>query len=271
MAGRLTADAYLLGETMSGPAGVMALVLAELVAGVVVFAWLTPLWAEVKHGFFKVTGVTVAALAASTWLSISAGLEAGSEPGRLAMWCAAAITIVSLVGVVLLFARIDRAAWAAGMLTIPISVLMLGALAGTATAGWPLAFFQLLAGAAFLGSVLVALLLGHWYLTDRKLTRVPINRAVVFLLVGVVLEAVAIILGGFGPAPAGTAFNPLLIGTAPWIAMGMVVVTGLVGVLARATLKGDRSSAVQAATGFFYLAVLTSLTGELAAKVGFFS
>ncbi len=249
----------------------MALVLAELVAGCLALVWLTPLWHEVKHGFFKVTGSIAAALAACTWLSISAGLEAGSEPGHLAMWCAAVITVVAALSVVLLFARVDRGAWAAGMMTIPISVLMLGALAGTASSGWPLAFFQLFAGAAFLGSVLAALLLGHWYLTDRKLTRVPINRAVVLLLVGVALETVAIVLGGFAPAPAGTAFNPLLIGTAPWIAMGMVVVTGLVGVLARATLKGERSSAVQAATGFFYLAVLTSLTGELAAKVGFFS
>ncbi len=256
---------------MSGPAGVMALVLAELVAGCLVFAWLTPLWREVKHGFFKVTGVTAAALAACTWLSISAGLEASSEPGRLALWCAAAITVVAALGIVLLFARLDRVAWMAGMLSIPLSVVLLGALAGTGSSGWPLAFFRLLAGAAFLGSVLDALLLGHWYLTDRKLTRVPIDRAVALVLVGVVLEAAAIVLGGFGPAPAGVEFNPILIGTAPWIAIGMVVVTGLVGVLARATLKGDRSSAVQAATGFFYLAVLTSLTGELAAKVGFFS
>ena len=33
------------------------------------------------------------------------------------------------------------------------------------------AFLQLLAGAAFLGAVIDGLLLGHWYLTDRGLTR----------------------------------------------------------------------------------------------------
>jgi hypothetical protein len=37
----------------------------------------------------------------------------------------------------------------------------------------------------------------------------------------------------------------------------------------RLTLRGPRSSAVQAATGFFYLAVITALTAEFAAKVGF--
>ena len=35
---------------MSGSAGVMALVLAETVAGAAAFLWLTPLWREVKRG-----------------------------------------------------------------------------------------------------------------------------------------------------------------------------------------------------------------------------
>jgi hypothetical protein len=37
----------------------------------------------------------------------------------------------------------------------------------------------------------------------------------------------------------------------------------------RATLKGTRPQAVQAATGFFYLAVVTGFTAELAAKIRF--
>ena len=35
----------------------------------------------------------------------------------------------------------------------------------------------------------------------------------------------------------------------------------------RITLKGPRPTAVQAATGFFYLAVITAFAGELASKV----
>ena len=41
---------------MSGPAGVTALVLAETVAGGLVLLFLTPLWGEVKLGFFTLTG-----------------------------------------------------------------------------------------------------------------------------------------------------------------------------------------------------------------------
>ena len=102
------------------------------------------------------------------------------------------------------------------------------------------------------------LLLGHWYLTDRGLTRKPINRMTVLLFVGVGLEAAALLLGGFGPTEAldrsstRSSHRP---GLASWIALGMVAATGLIAVMIQATLKGTRSSAVQSATGFFYLAV----------------
>src|SRR5215216_3084680 len=99
----------------------------------------------------------------------------------------------------------------------------------------------------------------------------PINRYTNLLLVGVALEASALVLGGFGPTEATPEFNPLLTsaGLASWIALGMVAVTALIGVMIRITLRGPRASAVQAATGFFYLAVITATTAEFAAKVGF--
>ena len=41
---------------MIGVAGVMAIVLAETVAGATLFLWVSPLWTEVKRGFFKLLG-----------------------------------------------------------------------------------------------------------------------------------------------------------------------------------------------------------------------
>ena len=49
----------------------------------------------------------------------------------------------------------------------------------------------------------------------------------------------------------------------------MVLATALIAVMIRLVLKGERSSAVQAATGFFYLAVITAFAGEVAAKIKF--
>jgi ABC-type spermidine/putrescine transport system permease subunit II len=133
------------------------------------------------------------------------------------------------------------------------------------------AFLQLLAGAAFMGAVVDGLLLGHWYLTDRRLTRAPINRFTVALLAAVVLEVAAVVAGGFGATRTSRELSPLLTaaGVASYVAIGMVLATALIAVMIRVTLKGQRATAVQAATGFFYLAVITAFTAELAAKVRF--
>ncbi len=256
---------------MKGPAGVTALVLAETVAGGVWVLYLTPLWSEVKRGFFTLTASVLCVLAIAAWGSVAAGRVAGSEAGGWSLRLAGALAVVLLIDVVLMLARRRPAARAAGFVSVPLSLSVLIAMAGTAEGSTLVAALQLAAGAAFLGAVMDGLLLGHWYLTDRGLTRRPIDRTTNLLLAGVALEAIALILGGFGPTPASDDFNPLLTsaGLASWIALGMVGTTALIGVMIRLTLRGERASAVQAATGFFYLAVITALTAEFAAKVRF--
>ena len=72
---------------MRGPAGVMALVLAETVAGAAALLWLTPLWGEVKRGFFKLTGSILLVLALAAWWSARAGasVAATRAGGRCAL------------------------------------------------------------------------------------------------------------------------------------------------------------------------------------------
>ena len=76
---------------------------------------------------------------------------------------------------------------------------------------------------------------------------------------------------GFGAVGTDPTFNPLLTAgaLAPWIAAGMVLATALVAGLVVAALRGERASAVQAATCFFYRAVMTAFTAEVAVKVRF--
>ena len=61
------------------------------------------------------------------------------------------------------------------------------------------------------------------------------------MLVAVVVEAIAVIAGGFGGVGSSKAFNPLLTAgaLAPWIALGMVGTTALIAVMVKATLRGD--------------------------------
>ena len=255
---------------MKGPAGVLALVLAETVGGATGYLFLMPLWNEVRRGFFKLCGFIILALAAAMWASVAAARIPGDHFGDLSLWLSMAFTIATAMWLALLFFRLPTVARIVGMCTVPLFLALLVALAGTADEAFYRAFLQLLAGTVFMGAVIDGLLLGHWYLTDRKLTRAPINRFAMALIVAVILEAIAVLAGGFGPAKSKE-FSALLTaaGLAPWIALGMVGATALIAGMIKATLKGERATAVQAATGFFYLAVITAFAAEMAAKVKF--
>ena len=256
---------------MTGVAGVMALVLAEAIAGSSVFLWVSPLWDEVKRGFFKLLGVILAIVAALTWLSVDAAVVdrfASADGLRTATLVAGGLTVLWTA---LLFLRQPAAARVVGLLSVPAWLAVLAFMCGAGRQSYALSLFQLAAGAALLGAATDGLLLGHWYLTDRRLSREPINRITVILLVSVPLAGAAVISAGFSGVESGTAINPLLtVGAlAPWIALGMVAATGLIAVLVKAALRGDRASAVQSATGFYYLAVVTAFTAEVAVKTRF--
>lgn len=256
---------------MTGSAGVMALVLAETVAGSAAFLWYTPLWGEVKRGYFTLTGVILTIVAFAAWRAAVAGVTAGDAAGSWGVRLTLASLIVTAVWTVLQLFKRNPVARGVGLLSVPVAVASLVAMAATGRQHEALALFELLAGAAFLGSVLDGLLLGHWYLTDRGLARTSIDRATRIMLVAVVVEAISVIAGGFSGVGSSEAFNPLLTAgaLAPWIALGMVGTTALIAVMVKATLRGARASAVQSATGFFYLAVVTAFTAEVAVKVRF--
>jgi hypothetical protein len=259
---------------VTGVAGVMAVVLAEAVAGATVFLWVSPLWTEVKRGFFKLLGSILTVIAGLTWLSVDAAVVVGprgfvnSDILRVSTLAAAVIT---LVWTVLLFARQPRVARIVGLLSVPAWLNVLFWMSGAGRQSFLLALFQLVAGTALLGASTDGLLLGHWYLTDRKLPRRPIDRMTTILLVSVVAAAVTVISAGFGGVEGSAVINPLLTAgaLAPWIALGMVAATALIAAFIRAVLRGERASAVQSATGFYYLAVVTAFTAEVAVKTRF--
>jgi hypothetical protein len=256
---------------VTGSAGVMALVLAETVAGGAALLWCTPLWNEVRRGFFTLTSSILAVLAAAGWWSTSAGRVAGDQAGLWSLRLAAVVAVLALGSAACLFARRETLARVLGLVGVAVAAATLAVMAATGRQAFGVSLSQLLAGALFLGAVLDGLLLGHWYLTDRGLTRTPINRFTLLLLVSIPLEVAAVCSGGFYPVGRTSDFNPLLTAgaLAPWIALGMVATTGVIAVMVKLTLRGARASAVQAATGFFYLAVVTAFTAEVAVKVRF--
>jgi hypothetical protein len=258
---------------MEGPSATIAVVLAEAAAGGVALLWLGGLWGEVKRGFFVLGGATALAFCLLATLSASsAATSPVPESARIAVIAASVTSVVLGLSLAALILRVDRAGRALGLLSIPCAIAMLAALAAVSSSFAP-AFLQLLAGAAFMGAVTDGLLLGHWYLTDRRLPREHIRRFSNILLVAVGIEAVALAVLGFGGNAADEGEFSVILGVSglrTWLALGMVACTGLIAFLIKASLRGESSRAVQGATGFFYLAVITSFTAEMAAKVGFF-
>lgn len=245
----------------------MALVLAETAVGGLAVLWLAPTWGKVRTGFFKLVGATLATLAVLAWLAARAPLEGNRfAPGMLGIFAG-----VAVLWQVLLWARRAEASRLVGIAAVPVGVAALVALATVhaETADKVIGSFQLLAGALFAGAVTDGLLLGHWYLVERKLSREPLKRMNHFFLAGCALAIVAAFLSQGGGGEARADLSPLLGvgGLAAWLAVGLAVLCATIAFFIRALIKED---SIQAATGLFYLAVMMALAAEFAAKVRFY-
>ena len=155
------------------------------------------------------------------------------------------------------------------MLDLVAPVLGLVALvAAGVDAGGPLglSLVRTLVGAVFLGAVSDAMLLGHWYLVQPGLARGPLVELVWWSGIAWPFE-LAVLLWPTGMVSVlnGTiddGYNGLL----GWFWVACVVSTiALVG-LTRAALREKQYSAVMAATGLLYLAILTAFGMDLVAR-----
>jgi hypothetical protein len=129
-----------------------------------------------------------------------------------------------------------------------------------------LAVARLLAGAAFLGSITDAMLLGHWYLVQPGLHRGLVSelvRAAMFVWpveVGLLLLRPGMIQVLTGSIDDGWG------GTLGWFWLACAVTTLVLLFVTRAALAEREYSAVMAATGLLYLAILTAFGTDLIAR-----
>jgi hypothetical protein len=143
-----------------------------------------------------------------------------------------------------------------------------GIVAAALDAGGPawLAVARFLVGAAFMGAITDAMLLGHWYLVQPGLARGPLLELVKWCGWLWVPEVVLLLVPtGMVSVINGTiddSYNGLL----GWFWIACVVTTiGLV-ITTRLALKERAYSAVMAATGLLYLAILTAFGIDLVAR-----
>lgn len=243
------------------------MVLFETALGGLALLWLAPLWGVVRPGFFKLAGATVLVCAALAWLTSRGELSRAGATGRAASLWLGVFVLAVLLWQVLLYARLGLAHWVG-----------IAAVAPGLVASWPLAVLSgrtvlgalaLLTGALFLGATVDGLLLGHWYLVDRRLTNRPILALATWFFAGVAAALVSAGLGGARGDAVDQSLSPLLAfpNLTVYLAVGLVLLCGLLAAFIRALVRSD---SIQAATGMFYLAVIMAIAAEFAAKVYFF-
>lgn len=145
---------------------------------------------------------------------------------------------------------------------------LVGLVAGGIDAGGPawLSVLRLVVGAAFLGAVTDAMLLGHWYLVQPGLARGPLLELVRWTVWLWVPEVVVMLLPTGMISVLDGRIDDGYGGILGWMWVTCAVTTiGLV-VVTRAALKERQYSAVMAATGLLYLAILTAFGTDLVAR-----
>ena len=130
-----------------------------------------------------------------------------------------------------------------------------------------LSIARTLVGAAFLGAVSNSMLLGHWYLVQPGLSRDPIFTLVNWTGLLWLPELVLLCIPtGMFSVLNGTIddnYNGLL----GWFWVACVVATICLVIVTRMALKEKEYSAVMAATGLMYLAILTAFGMDLVARI----
>jgi hypothetical protein len=272
--------------------------LLQWATGGLAFGWVTTRRREVSLGYGWLLRITFGCMAAG---GFAAFLAADATAARVvaalaALACAAASAVALAVSVERRAAgargreelRAERRARVAAMVgrdappaaaahgpefppgldLLPPLAGVIGLLAAAQFAGGPyaLAAVRLLVGAAFLGAVSDAMLLGHWYLVQPGLRRGPVKELVAWTAAAWPFELLAFLWPtGMVQVLNGTVDDGYG-GLLGWIWIACALTTIALVALTWVALKERYYSAVMAATGLLYLAILTAFGTDLVAR-----
>ena len=145
---------------------------------------------------------------------------------------------------------------------------LIGLVLAASADGGPLALaiIRTVVGAAFLGAVSDAMLLGHWYLVQPGLGRGPLLELVRWTAIMWPLEILALLW----PTGMISVLNGRIDdgwgGTMGWFWAACSLTTIVLCYVTRKALEEKAYSAVMAATGLLYLAILTAFGTDLVAR-----
>ncbi|MFZ9628099.1 MAG: hypothetical protein ACO3C1_01960 [Ilumatobacteraceae bacterium] len=278
-----------------------ATVLLQWAVGGLLFCWVTTRHREVGLGYGWLLRGTYALIAAG---GVTAGLRYGMVPVR--ELAGAGVVVASMVAFVLSVVRrragvrgqdaehdrrsarvaamtgIDRTVSRTGddvpadarrefppvadLVAPLVGVVGLAAAAVDAGGNLAVSMLRTFVGAAFLGAVTDAMLLGHWYLVQPGLPRRHLNELVRWLGWVWPVEVVSLLLPTGMVSVFSGAVDDGWGGQLGWFWALCAITTIVLVVVTRAALKERYYSAVMAATGLLYLAILTAFGTDLVAR-----
>lgn len=222
--------------------------------GGLAFLWFTLRSNEISLGYSKLLRGTYGALAA---LAVAAGFYFDGVVIREI--ASAAVAVIAVATFAKKSSSTDAVAVAIGALGLVASVL-------ASNSGGFVDLLRVLVGAAFLGAITDLMLLGHWYLVQPGMTRKLLNNLTNAVLVIWPLEIVVMLLPTGMISVLNGSIDDGWNGILGYFWLGCAALTGVLALLTRAALKERSYSAVMAATGLSYLAILTAFGTDLVAR-----
>jgi hypothetical protein len=255
----------------------LLLLLAQFTAGVSLFVVYTQLRGTYELAFVRVcTWMTVSGALGLTLLSltISPSTQAGGfaldsnmlDPVRATSMALLLFTVAHFV-----YMRRDDEAFLAnafGATIVGLSMVTLVFLANMVhLPTWSVAgpLLMLFAGSLTIGSFMVAMIWGHWYLVKPSLDEQPLNELTLIALGALVVQLAITAVNAIIPAGAAIQSDALLAISLPenpafWLRIGIGLVFPIA--LAYMAYSSSKERAMMSATGLLYIAVGAILAGE---------
>jgi len=228
--------------------------LLQWAAGGIAFLWFTLRSQEISIGYSKLLRGVFGSLAI---FAVAAGFYFDKV----------LIREIASIGVALIaFATLAKKSSKFDLVAVAIGAIGLVASVVTSNDANLVDLLRVLVSAAFLGAVTDLMLLGHWYLVQPGMTRKLLNELTNMLLVIWPLEIFVMILPTGMISVLNGTIDDGWNGVLGYFWVGCASLTGILAWLTRAALKERSYSAVMAATGLSYLAILTAFGTDLVAR-----
>lgn len=234
-----------------------ATVLLQWATGGLLFLWYTTRKHEIGAGYGWLLRGSFAALAAG---AAAAGFAVDVVWLREA--AAVAVAVVSLATIRRRDPRWDLVAPVIGAVGLVVAAISAADGAGDIA----VSLARVVVGTLFLGAVSDAMLLGHWYLVQPGLPRSILGELVTALRWITPVEVVVLLLPTGMISVIGGSVDDGWGGMLGWFWIACAVTTIVLTEVTRAALRERSYSAVMAATGLLYLAILTAFGTDLVAR-----